>query len=145
MPEVPPLDTVIAILQPTSPFRTPATVRECVRLVRSGKWNAACTVTEASAFGGRLKADEHGTRFMRYAPAGWRPRTQDVPRRWAGTENGCVYAFTRGHLKSKRHRLCDERTAAVVIDRWEALDIDSPADLEMARMYWKVREMGVAA
>jgi N-acylneuraminate cytidylyltransferase len=127
---------VIALLQPTSPFRTPATVRACVDAVASGEYDSALTVhvdAHRTVFSGRIR----GHRVVWERPAGHRPRTQDA--RDMAIENGCVYAFSRAHLLSTRSRM-GGRERAVIIDDIEGFDVDTPEQLEIARAIAAVRE-----
>jgi len=126
----------IALLQPTSPFRRPETVRECVRAVLEDGCDSALTVhvdAHRAFFWGRLRGDV--VRWERDCSA--RPRTQDLQP--DAIENGCVYAFTRQHLLTTRCRM-GGKERAIVIDSVEALDIDTPGDLELARAIATLRE-----
>lgn len=125
-------DDVICLVQPTSPFRRPESIRACVDAVQSGKAPTALTVTrfERLPFLGRKLTDDGRSLWER--PRGWtRPRSQDV--RHVPEEAGSVYVFTWRHLKRTGSRMCD-RPAVVEVDRFEALEIDTPADLELARV-----------
>lgn len=125
-------EDIICILQPTSPFRRPESIRACVEAVQSGKAETALTVTRFARlpFLGRKITDDGRSLWER--PRGWkRPRSQDV--RHVPQESGSVYAFTWGHLKRTGQRM-EERPAVVEVDWLEALEIDTPADLELARI-----------
>ena len=124
---------VIVLLQPTSPFRRVETVRECIRLVRDEGYDSALTITLAFRRNGRVRSHEDGTpRVIWNAPDPlWRPRSQDV--RPEGYENGAVYAFTVEHFRRTRCRM-GGREACVPISQWEAFEIDTPEDLDVARL-----------
>lgn len=126
-------ETVLAILQPTSPLRSPETVRRCVEPVASGHWRAACTVSEAPGFYGEIVDEGRGGRFRRDDPIEHRPGMGEPSMRARVRENGCVYVFTARHLADVGYRLSEGDTAAIVIDKQEALDVDYMADLEEAR------------
>lgn len=132
-------DDVIVLLQPTSPFRKPETVRRCVDLVRGGCDSAlAVTVDNHRAFfWGRLRAlydEASGTdlaeRVVWDRPLASRPRTQDLQP--VAIETGSVYAFTAAHFRATGCRM-GGREAIVRVPWLEALDIDTPEDLELAR------------
>lgn len=134
-------DDVIVLLQPTSPFRRAETVRRCIDLVTGG-CDSALTVRldrRAPFRGGRCHAIEGDrvkvgavVRAMWDRPHGWtRTRSQDV--RLAPEETGGVYAFTAGHFRRTRSRMGGNE-ACVVVDWIEALEIDTPEDLELARI-----------
>ncbi len=124
---------VIVLLQPTSPFRRAETIRECVRLVSEEGYDSALTVTLDFHRDGRVRSHEDGTMriLWNHPDPLWRPRSQDV--RPQGFENGCVYAFTVEHFRKTACRM-GGREACVPISRWEAFEIDTPEDLEVARM-----------
>lgn len=126
-------DDVIALLQPTSPFRKPETVRRCVELVQSG-YDSALTVTLDARRSGRLRSHEDGTlRAIWNAPPGFRPRSQEGgPGRRQPVENGCVYAFSVRHFRATGLRMGGHE--AVVPTLWtEALEVDDEFDLAVAR------------
>jgi CMP-N-acetylneuraminic acid synthetase len=125
----------IALLQPTSPFRTAKTVRACIDAVLSGDCDSALTVhvdVKRAAFSGRIRGD----RVVWDRIAGHRPRTQDV--KDCAIEDGCCWAFTRAHLLKTRSRM-GGREKAIRIDAIEGFDIDEPADLELANAIEMVR------
>ena len=127
----------IVILQPTSPFRTAAHVREALDLLaRTGADSVVgVTVGHEPHFAGRLKPVE----YWRFAsafhlqpfrdPLAERPRTQDL--RPMGTENGAIYAFTYEHWKRTRNRM-GGHMVALPMTRVEGWDIDTPEDLAVA-------------
>ena len=145
---------VIVLLQPTSPFRTAAHVREALRLleVTGADSVVGVTVGHEPHFAGRLKprdwvgptpvvsvADpvryhpvEHGT-FYDFHPfrdvTAERPRTQDM--RPMGTENGSLYAFTREHWEKTGNRM-GGHMVALPMSKIDGMDIDTAEDLAMA-------------
>lgn len=125
-------DDVICLLQPTSPFRRIESVRACVDAVASGEHESALTVTldGRAPFRGRKLLSNGVALWER--PKGWtRPRSQDI--RKQPEEAGSVYAFSWRHLKRTGQRM-GEGAYCVVVDRFEALEIDTPQDLELARV-----------
>lgn len=134
-------DDVIVLLQPTSVFRRPETVRECVRLVREHGLDSALAVltdVRREVFSGRLRArydsatgKDIAARVIFDRPLDWRPRSQDV--RSIGVEAGSVYAFTVRHFRATGCRM-GGRDAAVRVPWIEAFEIDEPEQLEVARL-----------
>lgn len=124
-------DDVIVLLQPTSPFRRTRSVHACIDAILYGEADTALTVTRNSRgpFMGRSFTSDGRSLWER--PRAWkRPRSQDV--RWRPEEAGSCYAFTWGHLKRTGQRMC-RRPAVVVVDRYEAIEIDTHEDLQLAR------------
>lgn len=124
-------DDVVVLLQPTSPFRTAASVRACIELVRRG-YDSALTINMGFRRNGRIRSHEDGAlRVIWNAPNPlWRPRSQDVVQE--PYENGAVYAFSAGHFRRTRCRM-GGREAVVRMSQWEAFEIDTLEDLEVAR------------
>ena len=138
----------IVLLQPTSPFRTAAHVREALRLleVTGADSVVGVTVGHEPHFAGRLKPREAGViDVLGRATAGggpqWydfqpfrdvtadRPRTQDM--RPMGTENGSIYAFRREHWERTGNRM-GGHMVALPMTRLEGLDVDTEEDLAIA-------------
>ena len=123
-------EDIIILAQPTTPFRKPETIRECVRLVRAG-FDSVTTVTLDGRNMGRLRSHEDGTPLVRWnRPIDARPRSQDA--RQLGVESGCVWAFSAAHFRRTKLRQ-GGREAAVVTSWLEAFEVDTISDLEVAR------------
>jgi CMP-N-acetylneuraminic acid synthetase len=122
---------VVLMLQPTSPGRMPAHVRNCVEALVTGGLDSVWTLSPTDPKAHPLKQlvlDEHGG-LRYYDPAGARvvARQQLAP---VYHRNGVAYAMTRECLVEQR-TLLGRRAGAVVIE--EALaNIDSELDLEWA-------------
>jgi CMP-N-acetylneuraminic acid synthetase len=134
-------DDVICLLQPTSPFRRPETIRACVDLVTTHKLDAAMAIKRDFAratLNGRVRGlwsereqRDVGYRVIWNHPPDFRPRSQDT--RNVGVDCGLCYAFTAGHFRRTGSRMA-QITGAVVVGEIEAFDIDTPAQLEAARL-----------
>jgi CMP-N-acetylneuraminic acid synthetase len=131
-------DDVIALLQPTSPFRAPATVKRCVELVRAG-CDSAVTVTMFSQNTGRTRGlyddkwgDDIALRTLWDRPVSApRPRSQDGEKK--ARENGVAWAFRVDHFRRTANRM-GGREASVPTSELEALEVDYPHELELARV-----------
>lgn len=121
-------------LQPTSPFRTPATIRKAVDLFRRAQGDTVVSVTPARSHpywcyringGGRLKP------FMpRHGPHS--PR-QMLPE--AFVLAGSIHLIsTVSFLKNRS--FFGPRDRALVVSPEEAVDIDTPADWAVAEALW---------
>lgn len=137
----------IVLLQPTSPFRTAAHVREALRLleVTGADSVVGVTVGHEPHFAGRMKPREfeqpgyscgdeewrpevvNAYDWQPFKPMGLdRPRTQDLPP-WA-TENGSIYvtrraAFDATGLRASGHMV------ALPMTRVEGWDVDTEEDI----------------
>jgi CMP-N-acetylneuraminic acid synthetase len=133
IPEAP-FDAIV-LLQPTSPFRTAAHVAQALRILRETGCDSVVSVTpnhrlHSSRRGHAWTADSGG---LLYRPAGdpdVRPPSASCSS--LVEENGAVYAFTRAHWERTGSRMGGDMRALVM--HWaEAVDIDTPEDLEAAR------------
>ena len=134
-----PRPDAVVLLQPTSPFRTPANVRAAVRILETGEADCVVGVRDISqvyAFRGTLyglgtDASEVGW-YAPERPRLSRPRSQDI-RGTMYAENGALYAWTRRHWERNGDRMWGKVMAPLVMDEIESMDVDTPEDLEICR------------
>ncbi len=118
---------IVVFIQATSPFINPVDIDQAVRMVRDGQFD--------SVFSGLA---DHGFRWEQrdggFEPLGHernsRPRRQDLPHRVV--ETGAFYVFTATGLRESGSRF-HGRVGCVEVGRREALEIDTPDDLRLAR------------
>lgn len=119
--------TTVAFIQCTSPFIDPRDIDRGVGLVTSGDVDVAFSALNDHSF--RWQKDDDG-----WAPLGHdmasRPRRQDLPPRVI--ETGAFYVFTREGFTQHKSRF-HGRVGIVEVSPREALEIDTAADLQMAR------------
>ena len=118
----------ILLLQPTSPLRGPARIVEALRLLpHDGYCESVVSVCELqhAQWCGHIEDGEFRTH---YRPA-VRPRTQDVLPLYS--ENGAIYGFQPETFRAYKCRT-GGRIHALVMDRIESVDIDTPDDLTLA-------------
>lgn len=115
-------DGVVVLLQPTSPFRSVHDIDACLALWRKSKADAVVSVTEAPddlvfevGHAGRMRPSKNVV----------------VP-------NGAVYVITTEAL-NRGHNWYSGITVAYKMPRDRSLDIDTPADLAMARAFVKFK------
>lgn len=127
----------VVLLQPTSPLRRPEHIRLALQRLEEG-YDSACSVTPYPHlyFGGRLRSDQ--TRFQPDRALHVRRRMQDLGH--YAYENGAVYATATAAWRTSGMRMSGKIGAVVM--RWEdSVDIDTEADLELAR--WLERRRAV--
>lgn len=133
---------IVLMLQPTSPLRTSADVRECLIKLVEGQWDAVWTVSETDSKNHPLKqlVLEADGGMDYYDPAGAniiaRQQLKPVYHR-----NGIAYAFTRDCLLNQRS-IKGARTAALVIEG-EHVSIDTEWDL--ALVDWILKQKPASA
>ncbi len=124
-----PDDTIIVLLQPTSPLRTAADVEECLRLHGNRPTGSVVQVAES---------DHHPWKSCVLSDGTLRP-----VRDWADLEaprqslppalrpTGGVYVVGAGDLRA-HHRFFVPEVLAQVIPAARSIDVDSPPDLAAA-------------
>jgi len=120
-----PTNSSIALMQATSPFIRSETINSCLDIADSGR--VGFTAHESHLFIWRQSQDE-------WQPLGHnsskRERRQDrLPEVY---ETGAVYAFPLEKFKKEQTRFCAPAIPVLVTSE-EAIEIDTPADLENAR------------
>jgi YrbI family 3-deoxy-D-manno-octulosonate 8-phosphate phosphatase len=125
-------DSIIVLLQATSPFRTPEDIRAAVAEFERQQVDSLLTVTATHRFRWTWEADGAGARSEDYDPRA-RPRRQDLPTRFQ--ENGSIYIARAAAFKTERTRLPGS-IGLYVMPEPSALEIDSPWDLDAARALW---------
>lgn len=125
-----PIDGVM-LLQPTSPFRSVATIRESAHRFLEHKDGAPLvSVSPAETHPAWTFSLEDG----RMVPfCGWdnlKLRSQDLPP--AYTLNGAIYVSSPGRLRGSESFMSEDMQAFVMTNRDEMLDIDTPADWTQA-------------
>jgi CMP-N,N'-diacetyllegionaminic acid synthase len=121
-------------LQPTSPFRSSATIREAARIFSGAGGLSVIGVSPAATHPyWCMSLDAAGN----LVPFGGRERlslrSQDLPP--AYEVNGTIYLLTVEHLRRQGSLYTDPFRPVVVTDEIERLDIDSPFDWEIAEHF----------
>lgn len=106
----------------TSPFIRPETVSEAIQKVQSGRYDSALAVERVQTF-----------TWYKGIPLNYAlndvPRTQDIEPVFV--ETSAFFLFSRNTWLKQRQRIGDLPYFAEV-DRIEGIDIDNPADFELA-------------
>ena len=122
---------IVLMLQPTSPLRRAEQVRECLRMLVDGGWDAVWTVSETDSKNHPLKqltiSAQAELDYYDPAAAGVIARQQLAP---VYHRNGVAYALTRECLIDRR-TLKGARTGALVIKEHH-VSIDTLFDLALA-------------
>lgn len=118
---------IIVLLQPTSPLRRPAHIREAVERLRASKADSVVTVVQVPP---HLSPDYvmriEGDRLKPFLPEGERvTRRQDA--RPAYSRDGTVYVFWRTTLE-RFGTIYGERCEPIIIDAADSLSIDTADD-----------------
>lgn len=118
--------TTMLLLEPTSPFRTPEDVTDCLRLMTDEKLDSVATFVEAELNPHRAWRIA-GTTPSVYIEGAipWLPR-QKLPPAYQLT--GAVYAFDMDRLGPDDPSILFGRSGAMLMDRRRALDINDDLD-----------------
>lgn len=128
----------IWLLQPTSPFRTAYQMRAIKPLVNSGAFKSFISVVDVGA--------NHPNRVYKIKNKKLFPiiktnfdNKQELPELYI--RNGLYYIFKPEELL-KHQSFYITPSYGIVFDRYESVNIDSPMDLEMARIVFKEMSYG---
>jgi CMP-N-acetylneuraminic acid synthetase len=120
----------VVLLQPTSPFRLPQHVSDCLTKLDSENLDSVATFVEAEQNPHRAWRLTQGVPTLFIAGADpWLPRQQLPP---AYQLNGAVYAFVADRLMREQGGLVFGRVGAVVMGRPRSLDINDAMDFVVA-------------
>jgi CMP-N,N'-diacetyllegionaminic acid synthase len=122
---------VVVLLEPTSPFRTPAIVDACIAKLDDPRVGSALTVTqlERNPYNIFVVEGDRAERFIQ-APEGAFTRRQQFAH--LKRVNGCVYAARASSIRDGR--LIVEPVRVVEMTDLDSINIDTPIDLELARI-----------
>lgn len=124
----------LALLQATSPFTRAEDLAAALAKLAEGQSESVVTVVEEkSKHPFRMKRVVCGDRLINFIDQGFedtRPR-QSLPRVYR--RSGGCYASLRRVL-TEENALVSADCRAVIVPEWTALDIDSPLDLDLARL-----------
>lgn len=130
--------TGIMLLQPTSPFRTTATIREAAaRFFEMGADAPVVSVSPASNHPAWTFTVE-GSLMQPFC--GWdnlRLRSQDLPP--AYTLNGSIYVSTPSRLRFTQSFFAEDMNALVMSDSRESEDIDTQEDWTRAEHHMQLK------
>jgi CMP-N,N'-diacetyllegionaminic acid synthase len=124
----------VAYLQPTSPFRTAAQLREAVELFKEHQPDTLVSVQRVPhnmVPGGQMVPVGECHPLWLESPASQVLRRQEKAATYA--RNGPAILIVSARDVLKHGRLYGERVLGYEMDRLSSLDIDDPLDLEMAR------------
>lgn len=123
-----PLPDIVALLQPTSPYRKPGTLDRCLAAMEAAGADSLLTACESHSFFWK-RAGALAEALYDYRR---RPRRQDIPaaERWC-RENGSVY-LTRAELLLREKNRLGGRIGLHLMSEEESFEIDTPLDLLVA-------------
>lgn len=129
-----PYDAVM-LLEPSSPFATPADLDRAVALYRRQRASLVVgmrEVTPHSSFVGPLRADGRADQIVQKFAGRTATRRQDMEREY--TMNGALYLIDWRAMRSSRRIYGEPSTVyGLVMDAHHSLEIDTPTDLAYAR------------
>jgi CMP-N,N'-diacetyllegionaminic acid synthase len=121
----------VMVLEPTSPFRSPATIRRCMERIVEADGKSLMTVVETRANIGSLEAGV----FRPLVPGAPRRRQERKP---FYIESSTVYVASVGYLRASGTLVCDD-WLAVSVDERETVDINTPLDFEVAQALFRFK------
>lgn len=122
---------LIIYLQPTSPFRTQSHVEAALDAFERGGAESLVSVCSAKQLPEKMVVlDGERIRVDPEMNSGHGTNRQDLPQRFYA--NGAIYVFSEAEF-SARSEVPIDGALFFQMDEMASVDIDSPADLEMAR------------
>lgn len=122
----------VAMLEPTCPFRRPEDVQACIELLAEEDLDSVATFTGAELNPHRAwRLTDDGPETVVAGADPWLPR-QRLPE--AYQLNGGVYAFVAEALPEEGPAMLFGDRGAVTMPPERSVDIDTPLDLEFARL-----------
>lgn len=122
---------IVALIYPTAPLRDVTSIEQAIEKVESGGYDSVLSLYEDDSY--LWAVDEETVEPTNYDPAKRGPRQKEDWNQWV--ENKAVYAMKRDLLMDTGCRLGGE-IGYVEMPKWRSIDIDKPADLELARYLW---------
>ena len=129
----------VMILQPTSPLRRPADIRDAVRLLERSDADSVLTVSNVPAHAHpmrmlRVSEDGSAVLFVTGEPVRRRiNRRQDLPP--AYLMNGSIYLFRTGVLLANEPSLYGDRVQALPVPHPHDISIDDQNDWDVAEQW----------
>ena len=125
---------IIVLLQPTSPLRTPAHIRDAVEMLRAEQCDSVVSVLEIPDD----YAPQKALRVQDGALTYWLPEGKAITRRQelepAYSRDGTVYAFWRATLV-EQGSIYGERCLPLILPHAESMNLDSEADWARAEAH----------
>ena len=127
----------LALIEPTTPLRTPQNIIDCIDLISSEKFQSVATFRKASLNPNRAWRLENGKPkpFFRTNDP-WAPRQKLQP---AFQLSGSVYCINLNDFTDKTQNLLFGNSGAVLVDERDSIDIDDQLDLDFVRFIFKER------
>ena len=127
----------VLVAYPTSLFLRGDMLLRLANRFRQGDLEHVFIATEIGVPIGRTwtEADEA---WVPFDQSTFFDRSQDLPKAFADSGQG-YWSSPQAWEKLARQEI--PRSGAVVVNRWEAVDIDDPEDLELAEVVWKASQM----
>lgn len=120
----------VMLLQPTSPYRTKATIERGIEIFIQNGFKPVVALSPASSHPMWCFSIEHG-KLVPMSPEGLHIRSQDLPE--AYVVNGSFYLTTPDHLRSNHSFYGADMTPLIIESPVESLDIDTEFDWRVAQ------------
>ena len=121
----------LVLLQPTSPFRTPATIERGIDLFNINSRRPVVAVSSAASHPDRCYRVENGRMQPFTAHGRCDTRTQDLEDAYA--INGALYVISPADLRTRRSFYGENTVPLILADPAEAIDIDTEWDWMIAQ------------
>ena len=129
---------IVLLLEPTSPFRVPQDITDCLDLLLKNNLDSVATFTDAFLNPIRAwKIENDIPQPYLKNQDNWARRQDLTP---AYELNGAVYAFRAEKLPSKDSNLLFGKTGAVMMPQSRSLQLDTESEFEIAEYIFNMRK-----
>ena len=122
----------VMLLQPTSPYRTKATIERGIALFAHSGFKPVVAISLASSHPMWCFSIDNG-KLLPISEEGLHTRSQDLPPAYA--VNGSFYLTTPDHLRSSRSFYGSDMVPLIIDSPIESLDIDTEFDWKIAQTF----------
>lgn len=119
----------ILLLQPTSPFRRPESIKKALDMIKENKANSLISVNEVSAHPCEYIVPNNNSSFTYVMNPPQKAGRQNYPLVYF--INGAIYLFKASYFKETK-QIFDNQAALLVTENFESVDIDDMFDLVIA-------------
>lgn len=132
---------IVVLLYPTAPLRRTSHITDCIDLVLNQGFDSALTLREDRSYIWERTETDQTVRPTNYDPKQRGPNQLEGWNQWV--ENKAVYAVKRDLLMSSGCRL-GGKVGFIEMSKLESIDIDNPADFQLAELIMGMRQNGEA-
>ncbi len=122
---------ILVLLQPTSPFRTAEQINKTIEVLLKPEWDSVFSIVELEVSPDWIVKNDSDRIKFAFGKNFDKIRRQDMDKYYR--IHGLIKAFKRSVVLNAKKYAFGKNAFALVTTKKEAIDIDEPKDLEMAK------------